>query len=134
MPTTKVRSAWEGGNLQYKTLTGGYAAGIVAVSGATTSAADALAIPITHRVVAKTTGADAEALTLADGEPGQELMIYLAVDGGGDGTLTPTTKTGFATIVFADAGDQVHLRYVDDTIGWTIVGYAGLAAPPVVTA
>jgi len=81
---------------------------------ATTSAADSLAIPITHAIVAKTTGADAEALTLANGEPGQDLYIYLATDGGGDGTLTPTTKTGFATIVFADAGDRAVLRYIND--------------------
>ena len=101
--------------------------------GATTSAADALAIPITHRVVAKTTGGDAEALTLANGTPGQRLLIYLAVDGGGDGTLTPTTKTGFATIVFADAKDNVDLEYVDNTIGWIIVGAAGVTAPPVIS-
>jgi len=98
--------------------------------GATTSIADALAIPVTHGVVAKTTGADAEALTLADGTPGQELLIYLATDGGGDGTLTPATCSGFATIVFADAGDGALLRFVDPTIGWIIVGLYGVAAPP----
>jgi hypothetical protein len=102
-------------------------------SGATTSIADSLAIPVTHGVVAKTTGADAEALTLANGEPGQLLTIYLATDGGGDGTLTPTTKTGFATIVFADAKDNATLLYVDDTVGWIIVGAAGVAAPPVIS-
>lgn len=99
----------------------------------TTSAADSLAIPITHMYVAKTTGADAEALTLANGEPGQILVINLTTDGGGDGTLTPTTKTGFATIVFADAGDQAVLYYVDDTTGWIIWGLSGVAAPPAIT-
>jgi hypothetical protein len=83
--------------------------------------------------VAKTTGADAEALTLADGYPGQTLIINLTTDGGGDGTLTPTTCTGFATIVFADAGDQAVLTYVDDTIGWVIIGLSGVAAPPAIT-
>jgi len=102
-------------------------------SGSTTSAADSLAIPITHAVVAKTTGGDAEALTLANGAPGQVLQIYIATDGGGDGTLTPTTKTGFATIVFADAGDRAVLQYIDDTIGWVILGLSGVAAPPVTT-
>jgi hypothetical protein len=101
--------------------------------GGTTVAGDALAIPVTHSYVAKTTAADAEALTLANGTPGQFLTIALVVDGGGDGTLTPTTKTGFATIVFADAGDNVTLLYVDDTVGWVIVGAAGVAAPPVIT-
>ena len=100
---------------------------------ATTSAADALAIPVTHGYVAKTTGGDAEALTLADGSAGQVLVINLTTDGGGDGTLTPSRKTGFATIVFADAGDQAVLLYVDDSIGWIILSVSGLTAAPVVT-
>jgi hypothetical protein len=133
MPTTSVRSAWEGGNLQFKTVAGGYAAGIVAVSGAVAVAADVLAIPLTHRVVEKTSGADAEACTLADGEPGQELTIILVVDGGGTPTVTPATATGWATLVLADAGDQAHLRYVDDTVGWVIIGATGVAAPPAIT-
>lgn len=99
----------------------------------TTSIADALAIPVTHGYVAKTTGGDAEALTLADGSPGQVLIINLTTDGGGDGTLTPATATGWATIVFADAGDQATLLYVDDTIGWIIWGLKGVSAPPVTT-
>ena len=102
-------------------------------SGNVAVAADALVIPVTHRHVSKTTGGDAEALTLANGVAGQMLTIDLVVDGGGDGTLTPTTMTGFATIVFADAGDQVTLQYIDDTVGWVIVGAAGVAAPPAIT-
>ena len=97
------------------------------------SAADSLAIPVTHRYVAKTTGADAEALTLADGIAGQSITIALVVDGGGTGTLTPATCSGFATIVFADAGDTASLTYVDDTTGWVLDGTAGVAAPPVIT-
>jgi hypothetical protein len=99
----------------------------------TTSAADSLAIPVSHGYVAKTTGADAEALTLADGSPGQLLVVNLTTDGGGDGTLTPATATGWATIVFADALDQATLLYVDDTIGWIILGAKGAAGPPVTT-
>lgn len=115
------------------------AAKINAVTGAsltgsaTTSAADSLAIPVTHRIVQKTTGADAEALTLANGVAGQRLTVILATDGGGDGTLTPATKTGFVSVVFADAGDMVTFEYVDDTVGWIVVGYAGAAAPPVIS-
>lgn len=105
----------------------------LAITGSTTVAADVLAIPITHRVVVKTTGADAEALTLADGIEGQKLTIVLGTDGGGDGTLTPTTKTGFATIVLADAKDNVTLEFVDSTVGWIILGAAGVAAPPVIS-
>jgi len=97
------------------------------------SDADSLAIPVTNTVVTKTTGGDAEALTLANGFPGQVLIITLVTAGGGEGTLTPATKTGFATIVFADAGDTAALLYVDDSIGWIILGTAGVAAPPVIS-
>jgi hypothetical protein len=97
-------------------------------------AADVLVIPVTSPYVQKVTGADAEALTLADGLAGQLLVINLTTDGGGDGTLTPTTATDWATIVFADAGDKAWLYYVDDTIGWIILSTTGLAGPPVVTA
>lgn len=99
----------------------------------TTSIADSLAIPVTHAYVAKTTGADAEALTLANGKPSQILFINLITDGGGDGTLTPVTSTGWATIVFADAGDRATLLYVDDSIGWIIIGLSGVAGPPLTT-
>lgn len=95
-------------------------------------AADVLAIPVTAEYVAKTTGSDAEALTLANGVPGQVLTVSLVTDGGGDGTLTPATKSGFVNVVLADAGDTVTFKYIDDTIGWVIVGAAGVAAPPVI--
>ena len=100
-------------------------------NGSATVASGVLAIPVTRRVVLKTTGG-AEALTLANGLPGQRLTITLVTDGG-DGTLTPTTKTGFNTIVFADAKDTAELAYIDDTIGWIVAGTAGIPAPPVIS-
>jgi len=102
-------------------------------NGTTAVAADVLAIPLTHAIVTKTTGADAEALTLADGYQGQELVINLAVDGGGDGTLTPETATGWATVVFADAGDTISLKFVNTVVGWIITGAYGLTAQPTIT-
>jgi hypothetical protein len=93
----------------------------------TTVAADALVIPVSHGYVAKTTGADAEALTLANGSPGQVLVVNIATAGGGDGTLTPATSTGFATIVLAVAGDQAVLMYVNDSIGWILISVSGTA-------
>ena len=104
--------------------------------GSTTSAGDSLAIPVTHRIVQKTTGGDAEALTIVDGVAGQKLTIILTTDGGGDGTLTVgtnSTGTGWATCVFADAKDTLNLEYVNDTVGWIITGSIGVAAPPVIT-
>lgn len=134
MPVTNVRTQWVAGNLEFVSPTAASTkyGGVVAVAGATTCAADVLAIPITHRFVTKTTGGDAEALTLANGAINQELTITLGTDGGGDGTLTPTTKTGFVSIVFADAGDTVHLRYVDDTVGWILMGCFGASAQPAI--
>lgn len=104
------------------------------IAGKTTSAADSLAIPVTHTLVEKTTGADAEALTLADGKPGQILTIVLKTDGGGDGTLTPAKKSGYTSIVFADAGDTATLMFVDSTVGWVLLAVYGLTAQPVVNA
>lgn len=97
-------------------------------NGTNTVAGGTLAIPVTKRRVSKTTGG-VEALTLANGLPGQRLNIELVTDGG-DGTLTPTTTTGFTSIVFADAKDIAELEYVDDTVGWIIIGLSGAAAPP----
>ena len=80
------------------------------------------AVPITSAAVRiTTTGADA--LTLANGTNGQILTLVMVVDGG-DGTLTPTTKTGYNTITFNDVGDAVVLQYFT-TIGWMILSNYG---------
>lgn len=134
MAIANVIADWVGGHQVFRKRSDrSIVGGIPAISGGTTCDGDVLAIPVTHRYVAKTTAGDAEALTLANGVPQQLLTISLVTDGGGDGTLTPATCTGFATIVFADAKDTATLLYVDDTIGWVLVGYYGTAAPPVVS-
>jgi hypothetical protein len=80
------------------------------------------AVPITSGTVRlTTTGTDA--LTLANGANGQLLTIVMVVDGG-DGTLTPTTKTGFATVTFTAVGNAVTLQYFT-TLGWMIVANYG---------
>jgi hypothetical protein len=101
------------------------------IDAATTKAGGTLAVPVTSQYVAMTTGG-VEALTLADGFEGQILTISLVTDGG-DGTLTPSTSSGWATIVFADAGDTATLKFISNTDGWVILGLAGVAAPPVIT-
>ena len=98
-----------------------------------TTGSGAGAIPITHAYVAMTAGGGV-AWTIADGQPGQVLQIY-SVDAN-EGTLTAATAstgTGWATIVFTDAGDRAVLQYVDDTIGWMILGLSGVASPPTTT-
>ena len=90
--------------------------------GTVTSLSGAGAVPVTSSTVRLTTTA-ANALTLANGTNGQLLTIVMVVDGG-DGTLTPTTKTGYTTITFNDAGDAVTLQYFT-TLGWMIVSNYG---------
>jgi len=84
-----------------------------------TSAADSLAIPITASIVHKTTGGDAEALTVAAGTQGQLLMLVLIVDGGG--TLTIAASSTVAdTIAFADAEDTAQLLFTNSK--WHFMG------------
>lgn len=66
----------------------------------------------------------ADALTLANGVEGQHKYIVMKTDGG-DGTLTPTSPAGFATITFNSVGDSVHLLFTNG--GWHLVGYNGVA-------
>ena len=90
--------------------------------GTVTTRSGAGAVPITASTVRlTTTGADA--LTLANGTNGQILSIVMVADGG-DGTLTPTTKTGYTTITFNDVGDTVTLQYFT-TLGWMLLSNLG---------
>ena len=84
-----------------------------------TSAADSLAIPITASIVHKTTGSDAEALTVAAGTQGQLLMIVLIVDGGGTGTIAASSSVA-DTIAFADAEDTAQLLFTNSK--WHFMG------------
>ena len=92
------------------------------VFGTVATRSGAGAVPITAGTVRLTTTA-ADALTLANGANGQLLTIVMVADGG-DGTLTPTTKTGYTTITFGDVGDSVTLQYFT-TLGWMIVSNYG---------
>lgn len=74
----------------------------------------------------KVTSTGANALTLANGTDGQLKAIVMVVDGG-DATLTPTTKTGYTTIVFSAVGQSVLLQYYT-TLGWMIISNNGAAA------
>lgn len=80
------------------------------------------AVDVTH-ITTKLTTTGANALTLADGVNGQVKKIVMVVDGG-DGTLTPTTKTGFSTAVFNDIGDTLTLQFFT-TVGWVIMANNG---------
>jgi len=92
------------------------------VFGTTQSLSGAGAVNITTATTLLTT-TGANALTLANGTNGQIKSVVMVVDGG-DGTLTPTTKTGFSTITFNDVGDSVVLQYFT-TLGWMILSNNG---------
>lgn len=66
----------------------------------------------------------ANALTLADGTNGQIKILVMKTDGG-DATLTPTTKTGYTTATFNDAGDGLILVFTTTT-GWIVAGNNGV--------
>jgi hypothetical protein len=92
------------------------------VIGTVATRSGAGAVPITATTVRLTT-TGANALTLANGVDGQILSIVMVVDGG-DGTLTPTTRTGFSTITFDAVGDSVTLQFFT-TLGWMILSNNG---------
>jgi hypothetical protein len=86
------------------------------------------AIVVTKDTTKYTSTGDAQALTLADGSDGQIKRIMHVVDGG-SGVLTPTTKTGFSTVTFTNAGDSVTLEFVT-TQGWIVIGSYGATIAP----
>ena len=88
--------------------------------------------PLTHPIVLVDSSAGAvTTFTLPDGEEGQALVLQ-PIDTN-DITITPTTSTGWATCVLTALGDSVSLLYVDDTVGWIVLGTAGVSAPPVIS-
>lgn len=96
------------------------------VIGTVQSLSGAGAVNITTATTKLTTTGSAQALTLANGATGQFKTIIHAVDGG-SAVLTPTTKTGFTTITFTNAGDSAVLQYMA-TQGWMIVSLNGAVA------
>ena len=64
---------------------------------------------------------------------GQEIVLTLGTATSGAGTLTPTTATGWATAVFTVAGDGLSLKYVDDTVGWIVLGSYGTTSSTAAT-
>ena len=87
--------------------------------------AGAAALSLRTAVTALTTTA-AGTLTLADGTPGQVMIIIHEVDGG-SAVLTPATKTGFSTITFTDVADTATLVFLA-TRGWFITSLRGAVA------
>jgi len=84
----------------------------------TTMAADALAVPVTASVCHKTSGSDAEALTIVAGATGQVLIIVMIVDGGGTATLSGAQING--SVAFSEVGHTATLLYTNSK--WNMIG------------
>ena len=84
----------------------------------TTVAADVLAVPVTASVCHKTSGADAEALTIVAGTSGQVLIIVMIVDGGGTATLSGAQING--SVAFSEVGHTATLLYTNSK--WNMIG------------
>ena len=80
------------------------------------------AVNTTDMLTSLTTTGASQALTLANGVVGQIKIISHVVDGG-SAVLTPTTRLGYATITFTNAGDTAMLIYT--AAGWDIVSLNG---------
>lgn len=106
----------------FKTTTGLNTIGGPVIESSIQALSGAGAVNLTTGVT-QVTSTGANALTLADGTNGQKKTIVMVVDGG-DATLTPTTKTGFTTIVFNDIGDGVQLQFFT-TVGWICIANNG---------
>ena len=92
------------------------------VTGGVQSLSGAGAVDTTNLVTElTTTGADA--LTLANGSPGQIKIITMIVDGG-DGTLTPTTFANGSTVTFDAVAESITLCW-NSTIGWVVTSNSG---------
>jgi hypothetical protein len=84
----------------------------------TTVAADVLPIPVTASVCHKTSGSDAEALTIVAGTSGQVLIVVMIVDGGGTATLSGAQING--SVAFSEVGHAATLLYTNSK--WNMIG------------
>lgn len=102
----------------------------VANGGVTSMTTTDSIVPIAYSLVRKTIASlasgGAQTGTLANGYPGQMLSFFITTVGAsGTFTLTPATSTGFTNLKFTAANDQAVLLYVNDTIGWILIGADG---------
>ena len=91
----------------------------------TTVAADGLPILVTASVCHKTSGSDAEALTIVAGTSGQVLIVVMIVDGGGTATLSGAQING--SVAFSEVGHTATLLYTNSK--WNMIGGNATWAP-----
>ncbi len=103
---------WKGGQTKYTTI----ATGVTPIT----------ASHLAYSILKKEVSSEQEVGTLANGTPGQYLVVICtALESSGTYTCTPTTKTGFTSFQLNTALDSVTLIYVDDVTGWVIIANNG---------
>ena len=66
-----------------------------------------------------------ETLTLADGTAGDTIHIIYARGSSGKVTVIADTQTGWTTGYLNSNGDSITFYYVNDSVGWIVIGSAG---------
>ncbi len=131
----KVNAAYLSGDLTFRSnlLANGREDGgsLTLQSSSTTIGSTQLAYTVILKRVGGAGGLDEAGIgtALANGTPGQTIhLIEIFQQSGGSWDITPVTKTGFTTITLNAVGEYATLLYVDDTLGWIIVGTNGAVA------
>ena len=88
-------------------------------------------VPVT-KAIATLTSTGTDIFSLANGVKGQILVITHGTDGG-QCNITPVTATGWVTALLLAASDTISLLYVDDTVGWVVLGTTAAATLPLIT-
>jgi hypothetical protein len=91
-----------------------------------TADADALDVNSSVNQIAMTSGTN-KVQTLADGDEGQEIVVYLISKGGaGSAVVTPAHLTGGATITLSAVGQFAKLAFLAGS--WHIIASTGTLA------
>ena len=89
-----------------------------------TMAAGDTTISYDYGIWSKTASGD-ETLTLTNGTAGDMIVIQYARGNGGNVTVVANTQTGWSTGYLNSVGDSITFQYIDDTVGWIVIGSAG---------
>lgn len=115
----------------------------IANGGSTSMTTVQLAVPVAYalvkKAIASAVSGSFSAGTLANGKPGQvQTILITAVGASGTFVVTPVTRTGWTSITFntynVSAPQYATLLYVNNTIGWIIIGYGGSTLPTIADA
>jgi len=73
-------------------------------------------------------GGEASSTTLPNGIAGQVLTLIVAGDANGTWTVSPSNSRLFTSAVLQADDDLLSLLYLNDTLGWIVIGSSGSTA------